>query len=278
MSAQDAPKVTLLALKTTAVTYDFEEAAERGDWLWGISTTRLTNTISSDYLRGLNVTMAHDLFDDQVGIPGEEGEEPAPSRKFSPHLSSLNFGFSLDGGSLPFRLLGALLGVGEGGEEGGESVATASGPSSDPTLDNPFSPTLTDEASIIPGGADPSPRRRSTPGGSGGWRASLNFSMQRPRSETQPSNQMLQGTLNFSLTENWDASWRTSYDLVQGSFNDHFIQLTRDLHRWEAHFDFRKTATGNWSFRFEVALMDQEDLHFDYSQRSYQDRSGARRF
>ena len=102
--------------------------------------------------------------------------------------------------------------------------------------------------------------------------------MQRPRQESSQSNQMLQGTLRFDLTEAWGVNWRTSYDLISGSFNDHFIQLTRDLHRWEAHFDFRKTATGNWSFRFEVALTDQQDLHFDYSQRSYQDQSGARRY
>ena len=89
---------------------------------------------------------------------------------------------------------------------------------------------------------------------------------------------MLQGSLSFGLTEQWDVNWRTSYDVVEGSFNDHYIQLTRDLHRWQANFDFRKTATGNWSFRFEVALQDQEDLHFDYSQRSYQGSSGARRY
>ena len=102
--------------------------------------------------------------------------------------------------------------------------------------------------------------------------------MQRPRGGGSGANQMLQGSLNFSLTENWDASWRTSYDLLNRNFNDHFITLTRNLHRWEAHFDFTKTATGNWAFRFEVALMDQEDLHFDYSQRSYQDSSGRPRF
>jgi hypothetical protein len=61
-------------------------------------------------------------------------------------------------------------------------------------------------------------------------------------------------------------------------FNDHIIRLTRDLHRWEAYFDFTQTATGNWSFRFEVALTDQQDLHFDYRQRSIQDSSGRRRF
>jgi hypothetical protein len=89
---------------------------------------------------------------------------------------------------------------------------------------------------------------------------------------------MLQSTLTFSPTEKWDVNWRTSYDVANRSFNDHLVRLTRDLHRWAAHFDFRKTATGNWSFRFEVALSDQEDLHFDYSQRSIQDRSGTRRY
>ena len=89
---------------------------------------------------------------------------------------------------------------------------------------------------------------------------------------------MLQGSLSFDLTEAWGVNWRTSYDLIDGSFNDHFIQLTRDLHRWEAHFDFQKAATGNWRFQFEVALTDQQDLHFDYTQRSYQGETGARRY
>jgi hypothetical protein len=278
LAQQEAQKVTILALKTTAMTYDFEEAAERGDWLWGISTTRITNTISSDYLRGLNLTVAHDLFEDQPGGTGEGGENLS-TRVFSPHLSSLNFGFSVDGGSLPFRLLGALLGGGD--EEAGSDLLSGPEPVGDEAEENPFAPSLTNENTIIPGSGDPAPRVRGSggaAGGSGGWRANLSFSMRRPRSETETGNQMLQGSLSFKLTEKWDASWRTSYDLIAGSFNDHYIQLTRDLHRWEAHFDFQKAATGNWSFRFEVALVDQQDLHFDYSQRSYQGQSGARRF
>ncbi|MFH1766388.1 MAG: putative LPS assembly protein LptD [Gemmatimonadota bacterium] len=270
-------KTVLLSLRTTAMTYDFEEAKEEGDWLWGITTAMVTNTISSDYLRGLTLTMAHDLFDDKVGVTGEGGDA-TPSREFSPHLQSLNFGFNLDGRSLPFRILGSLLGGGgdAAGSPAGSVPATVEGEAQE----NPFAPSLSDEGSIIPGGSDPSSERRGGGGvrGAGGWRANLSFSMQRPRLGTQSANQMLQGSLSFNLTENWDASWRTSYDLIEGSFNDHFIQLTRNLHRWEAHFDFRKTATGNWSFRFEVALTDQEDLHFDYSQRSYQDQSGARRY
>jgi len=268
-------KFTLLALRTTAINYDFEKADEAGDWLWGITTTVLTNTISSDYLRGLNVTMAHDLFDDSGASAG--GGEGGSGRKFSPHLSSLNFGFSLDSRSFPFKQISSLL---SRGSSTADSIANVGQPMGE-SQDNPFAPSLTDEATVVPVGGDPSPRirgRGGMGGAAGNWRANLRFSMQRPRSKDQRSNQMLQGDLTFSLTENWDASWRTSYDLLAGAFNDHYIQLTRNLHRWEAHFDFSKTATGNWSFRFEVALMDQEDLHFDYAQRSYQDRAGGTRY
>jgi hypothetical protein len=275
--SQPDQKFILLALKTSAINYDFEEAAEREDWLWGVTSTLLTNTISSDYLRGLNVTMAHDLFDDSGGGSGEGGEGGS-GRKFSPHLSSLNFGFSLDGRSFPFKQIGQLL----GGGRGADTVAAVAPVAEEDSVANPFAPSLMDESSIVPTGSDPSPRARGRRGGgmggAGGWRANLRFSMQRPRDETRQGNQMIQGDLSFSLTENWDASWRTSYDLIEGSFNDHYVQLTRNLHRWEAHFDFRKAATGNWSFRFEVALTDQEDLHFDYSQRSHQGPSGDRRF
>ena len=46
------------------------------------------------------------------------------------------------------------------------------------------------------------------------------------------------------------------------------ISLQRQMHRWEADFSFRQTATGNWTFLFEVALSDNRDLHFDYEQRT----------
>lgn len=276
-SQREGQKVTLLALRTTAVSYDFERAAEEGNWIWGIETTQLTNTISSDYLRGLNLTMTHLLFEDVLGGGGSDqpGGGSGPSRKFSPHLSQMNFGFSLDSQSLPFRLLGSLL----GGDAAAPSTVRAAPAASGDEEENPFAPTLSDESSIIPVGGGPTPRARGGGGGgTGSWRANLSYSLQRPRSETQPSNQMVQSTLTFNPTEKWEVSWRTSYDVANQSFNDHLLRLTRDLHRWQAFFDFRQTATGNWSFRFEVSLTDQEDLHFDYQQRSIQDPSGVRRF
>jgi hypothetical protein len=280
-AATEGQKVVLLAVRTTAVTYDFERAAEQGDWLWGITSTRLSNSISSDYLRGLNISMVHDLFEDVPGSLGSGEGETSPSRNFSPHLSQMNLGFSLDSQSLPFRLFRSLLG---GEDQGAQaSVVQASPGTTAGEGENPFAPSLSDEGSIIPGAGDQQPGSTATPrgqggGGAGTWRANFTYSHQRPRDDSRPGNQMLQSTLTFSPTEKWDVNWRTSYDVANRSFNDHLVRLTRDLHRWAAHFDFRKTATGNWSFRFEVALSDQEDLHFDYSQRSIQDRSGTRRY
>jgi hypothetical protein len=77
---------------------------------------------------------------------------------------------------------------------------------------------------------------------------------------------MLNVALTLRPTDAWDVSWRTSYDLERTAFNDHTIRLTRNLHRWEANFDFLQTATGNWQFRFEVSLSDNRDLKFDYRQ------------
>jgi hypothetical protein len=92
--------------------------------------------------------------------------------------------------------------------------------------------------------------------------------LQRPRDATIDPRQMLTGSIRLQPTRQWALSWRTAYDLQEQAFNDHSIRLTRDLHRWQANFDFLQTATGNWSFRFEVSLMDNRDLKFDYDQQN----------
>ncbi len=265
-SADTNPPVTLLALRTSVVRYDFVEADSIGSFLSGFETTRLSNQISSDYLRGLSVSMDHDLFEDtQV-----EGEL---QRRFAPHLSQVNFSFSLGSSSLIFRWLSALTGVG--------TAATAE-PAEEPDLVDPFTATgANDESSIVPGGglngrraAPTEPRSR---GSGGGWNARLAYSLNRPRGDGQSVSQMLTGSVTMRPTENWDLSWRTAYDMERGAFNDHTIRLSRDLHRWQANFDFLQTVTGNWSFRFEVSLLDNRDLKFDYKQRNL-DSGRQRRF
>ncbi|MDE0358065.1 MAG: putative LPS assembly protein LptD [Gammaproteobacteria bacterium] len=253
--------VQLLALQTSAVNYDFVRADSLGQFTDGFTTTTLSNSISSDFLRGLQISMEHLLFDES----GQAGE----GRQFAPHLSGLDLSFSLNAASPPLRWIGGLIGLGGGGEADPEPE-----PEEDDLLEeeDPFSAASgLDESQIVPGFGDTSRDfgRQSAQGrprgGGGGWDASVSYSLQRPR-EADLARQMVQLNVRFEPTELWRASWRTSYDVELGSFNDHMITFTRQLHRWEANFDFRRTVTGNWAFRFEVALSDNRDLKFDYQQ------------
>lgn len=253
---QQGQTLSLLALRTSILRYDFVEADSIGTFLAGFETTRLSNQISSDFLRGLTISIDHDLFEDQEN----NGQL---NRSFAPHLAQVNLGFSLSSNSSIFRWLGFL-----GGGAEGETPATQT---EEPDIVDPFEPIgATDESSIIPTGrrqvASAESGRQG--GGQGGWNASLSYSLQRPRGDASAMSQMLTGTVTLRPTENWDLSWRTAYDLERGAFNDHTIRLSRDLHRWEANFDFLQTATGNWTFRFEVSLIDNRDLKFDYKQRN----------
>jgi hypothetical protein len=103
--------VTLLALRTSAVTYDFV-ADSTGSFIDGITTTRLTNNITSDFLRGLSINVAHDLFERDT-----DPETGAATRTFAPHLTSLNFSFALNNNSGIFRWLGLAGGDGDGETE-----------------------------------------------------------------------------------------------------------------------------------------------------------------
>jgi hypothetical protein len=256
--APQAQIVNLLALRTSVVRYDFVQADSSGSFLQGFETTRLANQVSSDLLRGLSVSMDHELFDDRIGTDGT-----IERRRFAPHLSQVNFSFSLGSGSALFRWLG-LFGSGGAGDAAPQEPE-------DTGLGDPFDVRgATDESTVIPtgGAVGAAPRVSATTSSRGAWSANFSYSLQRPRAPTSPASQMLTGTLRLQPTDAWELSWRTAYDLEAGGFNDHSIRLTRDLHRWQANFDFLQTATGNWSFRFEVALLDNRDLKFDYDQQN----------
>jgi hypothetical protein len=248
--------VNLLSLRTSAVRYDFVEADKTGSFLAGFETTRLSNQISSDFLRGLAVSVQHDLFDTRTAEGGDQ------DRRFAPHLSSVNFNFSLGSNSSIFRWLRGLTG-GEVAEPDPEEEEDL-----DEELDVFGAEGVTDEANIVPTADRRAPVRRRGGAGRGGWNAQLAYALQRPRGENATTSQMITGTVTMRPTEQWNVSWRTAYDLERNAFNDHTIRLSRDIHRWTANFDFLQTATGNWTFRFEVSLTDNQDLKFDYEQRN----------
>ena len=265
--------INLLALNTSVVNYDFVRARKADNRLEGFTTTRLKSQISSDLLRGLQLSVEHDLFDTE-----DRGGED--KRIFDPVLSQLNLSFAVSSNSGIIQAIGGLFGGGGDAAPGAARATEADSAAAlmdiddiDPLLDNVGNLSPMDESSIIPGagsndvvGEDPraASRRRS----SGAWNANFSYSLRRDRDPSLPASELLQMGIRLKPTENWDLVWRTSYDIEERTFADHTIRLTRDLHRWQAHFDFLQTATGNWSFRFEVALTDNRDLKFDYDQRS----------
>ena len=255
-------KVTVLALRTSAVTYDFEQASQLGHFTRGFrDNLSLSHQISSDYLRGLTVSLEHLVFDDTGGGPA------GGARAFSPYISNVNLGFSMGSQTAVFRWLRSLAG-GESEADTAQSAAQTRDENQEDASDPAgFENEDLGESTVVPvGGRRTQPRRQQ--GEVGKWDANISYSLARMRGVEGGDNQMIQGTLNFQPTEKWSVRWRTSYDVVTGAFNDHMISLQRQMHRWEADFSFRQTATGNWTFLFEVALSDNRDLHFDYEQRT----------
>lgn len=256
-------KVTVLALRTSAVTYDFEQASQLGHFTRGFrDNLSLSHQISSDYLRGLTVSLEHLVFDDTGGGPA------GGARAFSPYISNVNLGFSMGSQTAVFRWLRQLA----GGESAADTARSAAQTQDDDLEDRSDPAGFEDEdlgeSTVVPVGGRQRTQPRRQQGDVGKWDANISYSLARMRGVAGGDNQMIQGTLNFQPTEKWSVRWRTSYDVVTGAFNDHMISLQRQMHRWEADFSFRQTATGNWTFLFEVALSDNRDLHFDYEQRT----------
>ncbi len=261
--------VVLLGLQTNALSYDVIEADSTGNFVDGFTTMSVTNRVISDYLRELNLSFTHELFDDSARLEGGE-------RKFSPHLSQLSLGFSLDGESEFLRSIGGFFGIEPSPEPAAEPEPAPE--EVDPELEAAEPPLAQfagfDSDRVIPS-EDPFD---SGPRGTG-WRADVSYSLNRPRGSARGSRlraQMVQGRLSFTPSPSWTVDWSTAYDVEARRFNDHVVSLVRDLHEWEARFGFVQTATGNWSFQFEVALRANQDLRFDYLQRSANTGAGGR--
>lgn len=265
-------KVTLLALRTSVLSYDFEEASRRGHFTRGFADNlTISNQIASDYLRGLSLSVEHDVFDDSGAGPD------GGARVFAPFMSRMNLSFSLSNESAAFRWLRRLRG-GEADDEP-EPADAGDAQEEEDAAQDPADIETADlgDATVVPGFGQErdrdSERQRPAQGRTGQWNANFSYSLARSREgggvgAGGTASQMLQASLSFQPTDKWSVNWRTSYDVAASRFNDHIVSLQRDLHRWEADFSFRQTATGNWSFMFEVALSDNRDLHFDYEQRT----------
>jgi hypothetical protein len=253
--------VNLLAINTsTTFEYDFVRAREEGR---GFLTDNISNSIRSDLLPGLQIGMTHSLFETgEADEPG--GLEP---RRFSPYLTRLSTSFSIDNNFWLVRLLGLTGSIPDDEGEGHGQEPDAPDPD-DFDLDQ----RDPGAGGMIPG----SPGRMGMGMGApqGGWRATLNYSLNRPRPipgrtvAQARGQQTLNGSLAFRPTEHWSVNWTTSYSFTTGDFDAHVLTLSRDMHRWQANFDFIKSPNGNFAMQFRVHLLDNPDLKVDYDQRT----------
>jgi Tat protein translocase TatC len=247
-TASEPRKIRLLAISTGGISYNFEQAKLPGRTGW--QTPSISNSITSDLLP-FQLSISHDLWRGRVGTD---------SAKFDPFLTSVSTGFTVTPATL--RGISGLLGF----------AHRAPPPAADTTVVGP---------GLGPGlGAGPHPFAAPGAGGigtGGGGRAfalRLDYSSHRSRADTglarrQAGQQFVTLSMNFSPTRNWTASWRSAYDFGTRQFADHFLSFERDLHRWHASFVFSKSANGNFAFSFNIALMDQTDIKFDYDQRTF---------
>ncbi|HUG41994.1 MAG TPA: putative LPS assembly protein LptD [Longimicrobiales bacterium] len=276
-------KITLLSLNTgTRFDYDFV-AAEREGRGFMTGSDLVSNSIRSDLLRGFQLSTTHDIF--REGDPAERprislpGTPPTP-RTFDPFLTSVRASFSIDDDFWLFRVLGlsggpavadtAAEGFPDGQEEGPDgSLEGRVGADADPSRD------AGGVGAIVNGRQPVGQRLRS---GIGGWNASLSYSLvrSRPGEVRTRDNQMMTGNFSFRPTEHWSVRWSTGYSFTEGEFSDHMLTLSRDLHRWQANFDFIKAQNGNFAFSFRVNLLDNPDLKLDYDQRTDPSQSGLR--
>jgi lipopolysaccharide export system protein LptA len=242
----DPQRVTLLSLSTSPIQYDFVLADSTGN---GFVTDRVSNSISSDFLRGLTVQLEHELFDRRnldPSIPGNVGQLGT----FAPRLSSLSTSFELGPGSALFR----WLGMGADDRTGAQNAFPGDLPSNDPTA-------------VGGGAATQNPMAT----GAGPWRSSIGYNYTRPQrffTAGQPRDdraiQTVMANTSFMLTPGWGVSWSTDYSITDREFGSHSLRFMRDLHRWQANFSFYQTAQGSSSFEFFVELLDNTDLRFQH--------------
>lgn len=256
-----ARKVTILSLATDAVIYDFV-AGRDGQ---GIQTTQISNSVNSDLLRGLQLTLTHDLFKG-----GGLGLDPSEERDFSPHLRRVSASFSLNNNNFLFRMLGL-------GKKQDAAPATGSAETPAPADaqggPNP-SGTVRPEYGLI-GNREHQTESAAARGPMGSWNASFNLTLERPREEEENSqsdfnvgNEMVTTNFSFQPTQQWNVQWSTGYSFSEKNFTDHILTFTRQMHDWDANFDFMKAQNGNFSFQFRVKLRANPDIKFDYQQRS----------
>ncbi|MGH7561148.1 MAG: putative LPS assembly protein LptD [Gemmatimonadales bacterium] len=247
-------KFRILSIQTSGIGFDIEQSKKEGRTGW--TSQSLSNQLLSDLLPGFSLGLTHNLWDGPVGFR---------SSKFDPFLESVTANFSLTGNT--FRSLAALVGLAsrEGRERPRGAAPETPGFGGVPLPGDLRRASLLTPGQVLSRGSRPFQAN-----------VALSYTRQRPERladgtlEELPSTGNINLSTSFSPTQFWGLSWATSYNSQTGSFEQHQISLTRDLHEWRAAFNFLKSPNGNFAFYVSVFLTDLPDIKFDYNQTTIQ--------
>lgn len=260
--------VSLLSLSTSPFGYDLEQAKLEGRT--GFVTQTLTNQVQSELVQGLTLSFTHDLWKGQVGVD---------TATFDPFLQNVNANFTLT--DRTFKGLLALMGLGSAPTDRGAAPDTSAAQytrQSDPR----FRPGSFGAGTPLTGS-----RQR-------GFTASVSYTLSRQRENGasvvlppvdpddpfgglplpvppfQGNRSSVSLNMSFAPTTFWSVRWQTQYNITDGRFESHQLQLERDLHDWRAGFNFVRNANGNFALYFNVYLLSLPDIKFDYNQTTLQ--------
>jgi Tat protein translocase TatC len=254
-AAPELRKIKLLSINTSAISYNFEQGKRPGLNGWTMSS--IDNLIGSDIIPGLQVRISHSLWDGPVG---------RDSTRFDPFLTNVSTSFSIGPNTL--RTVAGILGFRRRGP------ATPAQAAADSSRDSLGTQDVFRRNEGLRRASRTNAYDRAT-GGNFSLTVSYSSSRTRPVPGAPPvfggigGQQTANIGLQFSPTRNWRANWATIYDFDTRQFAQHFVSFERDLRRWRASFLFTKTGSGNFAFSFNIALMDEPDIKFDYDQRTF---------
>lgn len=301
-TAESAPKVKVLSLGFSSLSYDVSRYQKTKDLMRGLTTPTFSTSLSSDLLPGVRLGLTHSLFQgDNVN---------SDTAVFSPFLTGVSGGFQLNARRNPFMLLSRLFGRAVPADQ----IASAE-------IVEPLDDAEARAASVNAVAGSRARQAQMVVPATEGWEAAFTFSSNRQRpprggnvvefdpaarcepfrnvnqlayencvieartmpATEQPVTSSLAGAafyrvptttsvmsnVRFALTPKWTGQWNTSYDVERNEFASHSVQLQRDLHDWRAIFSFTQNPTGSFAFSFFIALKAEPDLKLDYNRATY---------
>jgi hypothetical protein len=94
-----------------------------------------------------------------------------------------------------------------------------------------------------------------------GWRLGLTHSYSRGRDPGDYSS-LLQSSLSFSLTRNWNLSYSNRYDLEGREMISQSTSIHRNLHCWEASLT-RNISGGVSEYYFRINIKELPDIQYE---------------